>query len=92
MLLVESVLFRCGNIVYVFYVFLIDVMSFFVYYRERDTFGICNGDLGYSKYNHMPSYWDLWKGNCIFDFFFFVKSLYVFYMFSCYEVGLFFLR
>ena len=28
-----------------FYVFLIDVMRFFVYYRERDTFGFCNGGL-----------------------------------------------
>ena len=29
--------------------------------------GFAMGDLGYSKYNHMPSYWDLWKGNCIFS-------------------------
>ena len=41
MLLVESVFFRCGNIVYVLCIFLIDVMIFFVYYRERDTFGFC---------------------------------------------------
>ena len=54
--------------------------------------GFAMGDLGYSLDKHMPSYWDLWKGNCIYDFFFFVKSLYVFYMFLCYEVGLFFLR
>ena len=44
-------------------------------------FGFAMGDLGYSLDKHMPSYWDLWKGNCIYDFFFFVKSLYVFYMF-----------
>ena len=53
-----------------FYVFLIDVMRFFVYYRERLPLAFAMGDLAYSKDNHMPSYWDLWKGNCIYDFFF----------------------
>ena len=51
-----------------FYVFLIDVMRFFVYYRERLPLAFAMGDLAYSKDNHMPSYWDLWKGNCIYDF------------------------
>ena len=64
-----------------FYVFLIDVMRFFVYYRERLPLAFAMGDLAYSKDNHMPSYWDLWKGNCIYDFSLrekFVCFLYVF--------------
>ena len=48
--------FPCGNIVYVFYVFLIDVMRFFVYYRERLPRAFAMGDLPYPKDNHMPSY------------------------------------
>ena len=55
-LLVESVFFPCGNIVYVFYVFLIDVMRFFVYYRERLPLAFAMGDLAYSLDNPMGSY------------------------------------
>ena len=60
--------FKGKSLLYMVLCFLIDVMRFFVYYRERLPQAFAMGDLAYSKDNHMPSYWDLWKGNCIYDF------------------------
>ena len=83
--------FPCGNIVYVFYVFLIDVMILSI--RENVIpFWFCK----------WGTWVILWISICLvicicgretvfMFFFFFVKSLYVFYMFfSCYEVGFIF--
>ena len=46
--------------------------------------------VNYSKYNHMPSYWDLWKGNCIYDFFFKGKVCIFFICFHVMRLDYFF--
>ena len=88
----ESVFFPCGNIVYVFYVFLIDVMILSI--RENVIpFWFCK----------WGTWVILWISIClvicicgrvtVFMFFLFCEKFVCFlYVFSCYEVGLFFLR